>query len=381
MAEIRPIMDAVRVANRDLNIREYEARKTRLNSMPLALFIELTQNCNLSCPMCRSAGGYDSEWNMAQQSLDELYGEVLQKAMIADLRGFGESTLLKEFPRRVKELLDTGVQLRLVTNGQVNRVDAWDIMMAHSSLIAVSCDAASDELFGVLRRGGSITRLSKTVAEITKRRDQHGAQDDLVCLTVAVSRPNLAELTGIVQLAESLNVHKVVLFPIQIDLDHEWHLRGDLDGTARALDAARAEADRLGVVLQLGAALDPSHVLPDKVKESCMHPWSFAYVNFAGRVGFCDHLIGDPQYTFGSLAELPFKEIWNGPRFDSLRAAHARKQIPNEFNPCKWCFKQRYVDFEHLLHESYATRVVSSKSGDLLQLIGDPEMLPASVFG
>lgn len=382
MAEMRPIMTPLRRDNQELNIAEFSQGATVLRSRPLMAFVELTQNCNLSCPMCRSADGYKKEWDMEGRHFDILAEEVFPSALMVDLRGFGESTLVKDFPRLVHRTLATGVRLRLVTNGQVNRPEVWDEMMAYSSVVAVSCDAASDELFATLRQGGRLDRLKRTVGTLVEARNRHGADADCVVLTAAVSRPNLEELPALVRMAYDLDVTKVVLFPIVVANDHPWNLRGDLAGTVTALDRARAEAENLGVTLQLGAAPDPALAVDSKVKGSCMHPWAYAYVAYSGRVGFCDHLIGAPEYLFESLDESAFHEIWNGRRFQSLRRAHASKAgIPDEFAACRWCFKSRYVDFEELLHPNYADNLVRSGGPDTLYQIHSPAERPAVMFG
>ena len=45
----------MRDENQRLNASEYEQGATVLQSRPQFLVIELTQGCNLACPMCRAA--------------------------------------------------------------------------------------------------------------------------------------------------------------------------------------------------------------------------------------------------------------------------------------------------------------------------------------
>lgn len=205
-------------------------------------------------------------------------------------------------------------------------------------------------------------RLRRTAGNLARYRDRHGMPLDLLSLYVVVSRPNLAELSGIVQLADSVGINRVTFAPIQIGHGHPWNLRHDVDGVKAALEAAAEEARKLDVELHLASSLDVSLNLPDDVKQLCMHPWSYAYISYEGRVGFCDHLIGTSQYTFGSVPESSFEEIWNSEGWQRLRAQHARHDIGDEFSPCRWCYKQRYVDFEHLVHPAYSDHFVSTRT-------------------
>jgi len=369
----RPVMTDLRVSNQRRNIEEFASRSATVESKPLIVFLELTQNCNLSCPMCRSAGKYIPDWNMTPELYERVMEELFATALIVDLRGWGESTIVRGFSRYVSDALATGVRLRLVTNGQVNRPDVWEQMMSADSIIAISCDAADEELFATLRAGGTVSRLRKTAAAIVAERDRQGAPRESVSLTVAVSRPNLADLPNILAMAAELGITQVTLFPIQIELTHPWHLRGDLEGTRQALDAVQSTAVDRGIEVTLGAAMDPALTFDDDVKSLCMHPWAYCYVSYDGRVGFCDHLIGNPQYTLGSLRSTPFTDIWNGEDFRRLREAHLQHDIPDRFFPCRWCYKQRYIDFEFLAHPSYAEHVVSTSTRPKLHCSHDVE--------
>jgi len=70
----------------------------------------------------------------------------------------------------------------------------------------------------------------------------------------------------------------------------------------------------------------------------CMHPWSYAYINHAGGVGFCDHLIGEPGHMFASVQDRSFDEIWNGPDFVELRRypGSTRRRLVGGLGFCVW---------------------------------------------
>ena len=371
----------VRQLNRELNIREYQQRADRLVSRPLAIFIETTQNCNLSCPMCRSAEKYNPAWNLPIGIFEQLAEELFDTAMLVDLRGWGESTILKNFDRFVDVTIRHRPQLRLVTNGQVNRPDIWDSLMSAHAMIVISVDAADPELFAQLRRGGTIPRLRATVSEIVAARDRYGAPRDNLGFNTVVSMDNLHDLPNIVDLAADLDVPVVVCYPIVTDLNHPSHLRADLDATVRAYDAAASRARDRGIVLQLGAAPDPSLALVDKVRTPpCMHPWSYAYVTYEGGVGFCDHLIGNPRFTLGSLKDSSLEEIWNGDEWAKLRRSHVTGQIEDRFAPCRYSYAQRYVEFEDRLHPDRSAQIVSTARQLALTARRDPDQVPAVPF-
>jgi MoaA/NifB/PqqE/SkfB family radical SAM enzyme len=358
----------LRVANRALNNAEYDHGQLTLRSRPLALFVEITENCSLWCDMCRPKQRYDRTLDMSYELFDAVAAELFGAASLVDLRGWGESTMRPDLDRFIQVAASYGPQLRIVTNAQISRPGLWDQLMAHHAIVVASCDAATPELFAELRTGGQLSRFEASIRTLVERRDAHGAPRGNVVFTCVASNRNLHELAAVVDLAARFDVSKVIFFPLQ-----DNHAAGTsplpLPTTrARAVDTARAAyADAVrrgreeGIVVQLGAAPSEGLALPDMVKQApCMHPWSYAYINHAGGVGFCDHLIGEPSHIFASLRDLAFEEIWNGPDFVELRRQHLAGDLSERFADCRWCYKQRYVDFEELFHPKYEARRVAS---------------------
>jgi MoaA/NifB/PqqE/SkfB family radical SAM enzyme len=349
-----------------------------LKSKPLALFIELTQNCNLRCPMCRYGEKYRSDWNLPEKFFDELAEQLFPSAHLVDLRGWGESTMLPHFGRFVARALSFRVRLLLVTNGQINRPPVWDAMMRGHGMVTISCDAGTPELFAKLRAGGTLERLMRTVRTLVAARDHYGAPAEHVRFNVVASRDNLGELVTIVRLAASLGVVRIIIHPLVTHLSDPSHLRHDLELAQRAYaDAADAGREE-GVVVQLGAAPDPSLAIPEMVRQPpCMHPWSYAYIRHNAKVGFCDHLIGDDRYTLGSLHENSFDEIWNGPAWVGLRQDHLAANIPDRFAPCRYTYAQRYVDFEQMVHPGRVAGMVTNLTHADVTFQRDPQLIRA----
>lgn len=371
----------LRRQNQELNIQEYERRETVLKSRPLALFIELTQNCNLRCPMCRYGEKYRPELNMPVEMYERVAEELFPSAYLVDLRGWGESTMLPYFGRIVADTLSYRVQLRLVTNGQINRPGVWDIMMRAHGIVAVSCDAADPDLFAILRAGGTVERLKKTVRTIVAARDRHGAPRESVHFNTCASRDNLHDLPRLVEMAAELGVARVVIHPLVSHLNDPSHLRHDLDGAADAYEKTVARGRTEGVVVQIGAAPDTPLAIPDLVRRPpCIHPWSYAYVSYDGGVGFCDHMIGSKRWALGSIIGHSFEEIWNGPGWTGIRQAHLTGDIPDQFAPCRYSYANRYIDFEHVVYPHLADRMLTSEQDRPVTYRRDPELVPSAVW-
>ncbi|MEO3745651.1 radical SAM protein [Plantactinospora sp. B5E13] len=351
----------LRAVNRQRNIEEFEARAAALESMPRVIFVELTDNCNLSCPMCRSAGKFDRSRVMSPELFSNVAEQLFPTAEIVDLRGWGESTILRDFPRYVDETLEYGCRIRLVTNLTVPNEALWRKLVRSGASIVVSFDAARPETFALLRGGARLDVVLDNLRILVDEGRASGMGTDNIHLNVVVQRNALEELSEIISLAGELGL-RVAINPVVLPEGHPDNLRLHRSRLAEELDRAAQRAQELGVDAQLNAALDPEWSDLSHTDKTCTHPWMYCYVNFRGQVGFCDHLVGEAKarYLLGDLTTTSFAEIWNGQAYQRLRSEHAHgaKAISAMFDECRWCYGNRYVDFDQQTYPPYADHLM-----------------------
>ncbi|MFI5777523.1 SPASM domain-containing protein [Nocardia sp. NPDC051570] len=352
---------ARRAANRERNIAEFEAGAVDLSSMPRVLFVELTENCNLSCPMCRSNGPFDRTKNMAPELFDRLARELFPTAEIVDLRGWGESTILRRFPEYLDKTLDYGCTPRLVTNLTVPNEQLWRKLVRNKAFLSVSFDAATEETLAVLRPGAKLRSILDNLDIIADEASVSGVGLDRVNLNVVVQQQGIGELKQIVALAAELGI-AVHLNPLSTDDQDPGNLKFHLDEMRAALGEAAVIGVQQDVDIRINAALDEMWAEPEHAAKTCTHPWMYCYVNYRGQVGFCDHLIGVPgqEYLIGDLTTESFADVWNGPRYQRLRTEHRNWQHGGitSFEECNWCYRNRYVDFDEVAYPPYAQHIV-----------------------
>ena len=354
----------IRSQNRALNIDEFEKGKLVLSSMPRALFVELTQNCNLNCPYCKGEDTqkYRPDLNMQPELFSSVAEKLFPTAELVDLRGSGESTILKDFSKYVEITTDFGVQIRIVTNGMNPNPSIWEQLMASGAIIGISCDTADPKMFSGIRKGGNLNRLIKTVKTITKYRNLYSVPVENVYFTCVVSLKNINTLPELIKLAKDLHLSKIILFPVSLPQSHPWNLKRDIPSVVKGLESAFKISNSLNLTLQLGAAFDESLRIEKDLKSKCLNPWTYLLIDYSGRVGFCDHLIGNSRFTFDSFYEKEFDNIWNGWKFKWLRRTHRKGKPSLWFDSCRWCYQMRYVDFEHMFYPKYLDNIVSNKS-------------------
>jgi radical SAM protein with 4Fe4S-binding SPASM domain len=315
--------------------------------------------------MRRSGGRYQKELNMAGEIFDRLVAELFPHVYFVDLRGWGESTILPDFEHRVQQTLDAGPRIRLVTNVLALRPCVWKRLMDGAASVVVSVDAATANTMGRLGRG-NFERLLRSLEAGAQAREM-SANPGKIAFNTVTTTANLDELSSIARLAGRFGVHRITLFPVVAERSDPLHLEHRKSDVPSRVAEAEATARELGIELRMGASLCEEFVVSDALPSRCSHPWAYCHIDYAGRVGYCDHLIGDEKFMLGNLAQASFAEIWNGPDFVHLREAHAQMRagapgpVATAYPHCAWCYKRRYVDFEDDTHGDAVPRLVSTR--------------------
>lgn len=356
----------LRDQNTKLNVEEFEQGKSFLQSYPQALFVELTENCNFSCGMCRTGGKFNPSKNMSFDTFRNIADELFPFANLVDLRGWGESTILKSFQSFVDYALPFGCQLRLVTNLSIPNDDFWRSLVEQNFIISASFDAVTPKTFSNLRKGSNFKRIVHNLKVVAEHSQKLHQDTNKVWLNVAVQKEALMELEDMVLLAAEIGVKVIHYQVVVLEEDHPNNLSKHIPRVIEVLDKIHKVANELDVTLIMNTALDETLAVDEAVDKTCIHPWMYCYFNYKGEVGFCDHLIGTPSkdYLIGDLNKDTFKSIWNNNDYIRLRSEHlSRKRgISEQFEECNWCYKNRYIDFDHLIYKPYKQHIVSNRN-------------------
>lgn len=359
---VEPVRNDLREQNNKLLEREIANGITTMRGVPNILFLELTRRCNLACSMCRSGMMKDRSLDMSEAVLRRIEEDLLPTARVVDLRGWGESLLRRDFMPIVERFAQPGVQLRVLSNGTVRKPDVWRQLMRLGAWVGISVDATENALLNELR-GCNIEPIEQSLKSLVHWRDVYGNAPGNVYLTVTVSSRSLGNLEELLRWAHDLGVGRVHMIPIACWPSDPKHLEHAEPSIPPIFERLRKQANSYGITLQLGSAMTTNLVLQDRLLDRCIHPWMYAYLTYAGDVGFCDHLIGRDDLTSGNILEKPFEEIWNSQPLVSLRATHLAKREDHAYHEhCSWCFRNRYADFEHEIRPDLESILVTNST-------------------
>lgn len=342
--------------------REIANGITTMRGIPNILFVELTRRCNLACGMCRGGMMKEHSLDMSEAVLRRIEEELLPTARLVDLRGWGESLVRRDFLPIVERFARPEVQLRVLSNGTIRKEENWQTLMRLKAWVGISVDATENALLKELR-GARIEPIEQSLRSLVHWRDHYGNDPENVFLIVTVSSRNLDNLEDMLRWAHGLGLRKLHMIPIHLFPSDPRSLCHRATEIPPVFDRLHEQATRLGIRLQLNGAMTTELVLQDRMLDKCIHPWMYAYVTYAGDIGFCDHLIGRDDLTSGNILDRSFHEIWNSPAMVTFRADHlAKREGHKYFEHCAWCFRNRYGDFEHRIRPDLESILVNNQT-------------------
>jgi radical SAM protein with 4Fe4S-binding SPASM domain len=285
-------MAALRARNRQRLADDYRDRQVVVRGRPVHLKIELTNFCNLACPMCphqqmRRPVGY-----MRPELFRRIIDQAAPELEFAYVHHLGESL----FHPRIGELIaygrQRGIAMGLSTNATfLSARKTRALLDSGLDFLVVSLDANSEQSYAHMRRGGDFRRTVANVRHLfAEKKARQSATQVVVQMIVSAH-----------------NQHEVASFA------HTW------DGQI-VLKVARDWAGQVPLAALLrppatGAAAEPTSEQP------CRMLWTELTVLWDGQVVPCANVY-EHENLLGDLEKKSLDEIWNGAPLLALRRAH-----------------------------------------------------------
>lgn len=320
---------------------------------PRILSIEVTSRCNLRCVMCPKTAGFVNtapDRVISPEVVDRL-DPILGAVDGADLSGlWGEAFFFPDLYLDILARLKRRyIGVHTVSNGTlITDAVAARLVALGLDRLEISVDAARPETYRRVRRGGELAQVLEGVRAVVRHKERSGSRLPALKLLFLGMTDTIAEFPEFVRLARSLEVDTVVL---QAMGEYEAVKgRSVAAGAHRAqgrrmLEAAQAEAQRLGVAIELfppdqfsdDAPVPAPVAAPARaLLKDCFFPWDRAVIATTGEVFPCC----SSPVPFGDLTRQPFREIWYGNAYRALRRALLEGDLPPM---CRSCTGQAWV--------------------------------------
>ena len=297
--------------------QEEKEGKLILESMPYQIDIEPTNICNLHCPLC-STGTNEStrpkgvlEFKNFKKLIDQIKDFVIQ----ISLQNWGESTLVKDFPKMIKYATDAGIFSRVSTNFSVKYTEEYSEELLKSGLgrIVIDIDGTTQEVYEKYRIGGDLKTVLDNTKKAIKMKHEMNLKYPIIQARMIVNKFNEHQLDDFKHLTKKIGVDEMELGNIQLNPNtaaEKWLPKN------KQYVYATYQGER--------------RTTP------CHWPWSGIVINWEGGVAPCS-IIDDYYSDFGNIFESNLKSIWNNEYYVSARSTWSQNPQKDKFVICNIC--------------------------------------------
>jgi PqqA peptide cyclase len=302
---------------------------------PLAMLAELTHRCPLQCPYCSNPLALTRRSDeLSTEEWSHVFRQAAKMGVLQVHLSGGEPTARKDLPDLVAAARGCGLYSNLITAGVLlTREALFELAgrgLDHVQLSIQDSEPANAERIGHLR--GAHARKLAFAAWV---------REAGLPLTVnaVVHRQNLDHLEDLIDLAHSLDAHRLEIAHVQY---YGWALenRAALMPTPEQVAKASVVADKAREQLRGKMVID--YVVPDyhaRRPKRCMDGWGnqFFAVTPRGRVLPCHAAETITGLGFSSVRERPLAWIWeHDEAFNKFRGVQWMRE------PCRSCeFRDR----------------------------------------
>src|SRR6266853_1075230 len=189
-----------------------ERRSDRAARLPVCVYLETTNRCNLLCTTCPRTYAEleppaDMSWELFTSIVDQI--PDLQRAV---LHGVGEPMLVRTLPRMVRYLKDRGTYVLFNTNGTaLNLRNGRALIEAGLDELRVSFDASNAKSYRAIRGKDFFNRILKNVRAFRDLQEREGHDKPRVSAWLTGLRETIAELPDFVRVAAETGVKEIYL--------------------------------------------------------------------------------------------------------------------------------------------------------------------------
>lgn len=324
-------------------------RRSNRAPLPRSLSVEITDDCNLCCPMCPRRFAEVTSESMPLEKFKYVLDQ-LPKARKITLLGRGETLMAPDFFEMLNWGSSRNISFIIVTNGTL--LHEKNIRELNGvSRVAVSIDSPYPEKYKKIR-GANLEAIISNLKKLKQTK-----KEIYLCIQALIMEDNVEDLSEFITLAQNAHADEVTLihliaFDQRLDEKHGDNFK-DIDAN---LQKAKALAERSGIKL----AATPLYQKP----RLCIDPWNSPRVSLHGDIYPCCYIyetsgpawqewyrgvclnVPQHQYKMGNIFEESFERIWNGSGYRVLREA-VRKSETRSLLPFGEIIKRRgEVDLE-----------------------------------
>lgn len=283
---------------------------------------EITNVCNLSCPLCPTGSGSlrRPKGVMSEETFMTMLDELDRALIGIYLFGFGEPFLNKKLTKMIKACTDRNIMSLTSTNGNCIQTldEAMEVVDAGLTALIIAVDGSNQEIYQSYRRGGDLEKVKKCVSLIEEAKLRCNSKYPYTVVRTVVTSHNVDDLQNIERLATRLGVDMFSCKSLGCLVKGENFTEYEpVEPDMRRFEYSGSSGGR------------------NKLAE-CIFPFRQPIVYWDGTVVGCEYDY-IPEFAFGRIGEKSFAGIWNSPL-----AVELRRNIRSERNKDGFCSQCPY---------------------------------------
>ncbi|MBL9008121.1 MAG: SPASM domain-containing protein [Myxococcales bacterium] len=313
--------------NRTTLVHDLDAGRTRVRGMPAHMKIELTNFCNLACPMCPHPQMQRAVGTMRESLFRKIIDESAPYLEFAYLHHLGESLVVRRIGEFIRYGRSRGVAMGLSTNATFLDAQKSRLLLESGlDFLVISLDAASAETYQRIRVGGDFATT-------------------------------LANTQRFFALKESIANHTTVVVQM-IVMEGNRHEIDDFAKTWQGHVMIKEVRDWAGQVpLSIRS--------PQRVEKlpPCRMPWTEITVLWDGTVVPCANHF-EKLNVLGDLRTQSLVDVWNGSRMQEMRRVHLQDEVAR-IPVCATCSRHAMEGQDFIAVDQLTQRLRSYVRSDL----------------
>jgi len=307
-----------------LNYLEYKKSVVKLKSLPPQVIIDITNICNLKCPLCPTGLGL-LDRNKSRMNF-ELYEKILDqlktKTQVIHLYNWGEPLLLHDFPRYCEIAREKGFVISTSSNltMKLDRLQIKDIVDSGLDRLIVSFDGLTERSYSMYRQGGDHKRLLENLELLIQTKQLLRKKYPLIVIQFVRHKGNQKEIRDLAGICYKLGADKLQIVDILLpfgkgkdpDLIEKWVTEDRLHNKDKSFEFRQSDFGK-----------------------ACEHLWKYPIINHDGSISPCCFVYLSKD-DLGDISQLGFKAAWNNEKYQTARRMFAKRKV-DDCPPCSSC--------------------------------------------
>lgn len=302
--------------------------KRKVMSLPVFIQLEPTTRCNLNCVMCTRSKMNPSRLNqdLSLEKFKYILKEIPTVKKIK-LQGMGEPLLTKDLWKITQYGISQRKKFTTTINGTLINKENVDLILKNFVEVIVSLDTANPGNYLQIRRMDFFDRVVENLKLLTQRKKELKSNTKIFINSV-ISHLNCKEIDALIELAKNCGVDGIGFVEVE---NWKTPLERNYEEERNFVQQARKFSEEIQQKISLKQkteSIEISFLPSEKRKIKCRWPFDSCFITVDGFVTPCC-IRNDPEvFNLGNIFETPFKEIWNGKKYQEFRETMI-KNLPN----------------------------------------------------